>query len=156
MIGNDIVDLSQAAKESNWKRTGYLEKLFTMAERFLIHVAKDPEAMVWLLWTMKESAYKAHTKDTKIRTFAPSLICCNNVIVHPTSATGNVSYMGHLYYTQSTLSETYIHTIAGEKTGILKRLKLKISDYDESDSAYRNSNPASVSHHGKYLALIYL
>ena len=156
MIGNDIVDLSQAAKESNWKRTGYLEKLFTMSERFLIHVAKDPEVMVWLLWTMKESAYTAHTKDTKIRTFAPTLLCCSNVVVHPTWATGNVFYQGKMYYTQSTLSEAYIHTIASEKTKVLNNLQLKISDYDESDSAYRNSNPASVSHHGKYLALIYL
>ncbi|TCC86697.1 4-phosphopantetheinyl transferase family protein [Pedobacter hiemivivus] len=156
MIGNDIVDLSQAAKESNWKRTGYLEKLFTMAERFLIHVAKDPEVMVWLLWTMKESAYKAHAKETKIRTFAPTLLCCTNVVVHPTLATGNVFYQGKMYYTQSTLSEAYIHTIASEKTKVLSSLQLKISDYDESDSAYRSTNPASVSHHGNYLALIYL
>lgn len=155
MIGNDIVDLNQAAKESNWRRSGYLEKLFTMAERFLIHVAKDPEIMIWLLWTMKESAYKAHTKDTKIRTFAPTLICCNNIIMHPKLATGHVSYQGNMYYTQSTLTEAFIHTIAAAKREELNRIKLKISHYNESDSSYRSSNPASVSHHGNYLALIY-
>jgi lactate dehydrogenase-like 2-hydroxyacid dehydrogenase len=28
-IGNDIVDLALARKESNWKRPGYLNKIFT-------------------------------------------------------------------------------------------------------------------------------
>ncbi|WEK20837.1 MAG: 4'-phosphopantetheinyl transferase superfamily protein [Candidatus Pedobacter colombiensis] len=156
MVGNDIVDLSQASKESNWKRTGYLEKIFTVAERFLIHIAKDPDLMVWLMWTMKESAYKAHTKEVKTITFAPTLISCNNMIIHQKTATGDVLYQGKRYYTQSSISRAYIHTIAATKTAILNSLQLKISDYDNSDYSYRSTNPASVSHHGNYLALIYL
>jgi hypothetical protein len=39
VIGNDIVDLALARKESNWKRPGYLNKIFTTKE-LLIHLLK--------------------------------------------------------------------------------------------------------------------
>lgn len=156
MIGNDIVDLQLAAVESNWKRKGYLEKIFTPTERFLIHSAKDAEIMVWLLWTMKESVYKAATDRSKIRTFAPCSLNCNNLVLHEDTATGSIIYEHHKYFCQSTLTRSYIHTIAAIKPLLLKEAKLKISDYDEKDFSYRASNPSSVSHHGQYLALIYL
>jgi hypothetical protein len=45
VIGNDIVDL--AWKESNWKRPGYLNKIFTTKEQLLISSAENPNTMVW-------------------------------------------------------------------------------------------------------------
>ena len=33
MIGNDIVDLDLARKESNWKRKGFLDKIFSLQEQ---------------------------------------------------------------------------------------------------------------------------
>lgn len=156
MIGNDIVDLHQAAKESNWKRNGYLEKIFTAHEQFLIQSAKDAEMMVWLLWTMKESVYKASSRETKIRSFNPTSLCTNNLILHDIGATGNLMHQDTLYHCQSILSTNYIHTIASAKSEILNDVMLKIIEYDASDSSYRNTNPSCVSHHGSYLALIYL
>ena len=35
MIGNDIVDLKQAAKDSNWQRPRFLDKVFTKHEQDL-------------------------------------------------------------------------------------------------------------------------
>jgi hypothetical protein len=37
---NDIVDLALARKESNWKRPGYLNKIFTTKEQLLISSAE--------------------------------------------------------------------------------------------------------------------
>lgn len=156
MIGNDIVDLAIAAVESNWQRRGFLDKIFTVAERFLIHSAKDAELMVWLMWTMKESAYKAATDQSKIKSFAPFAFSCNNLIWHNHSAVGNVIYQGEIYFCQSTLTQRYIHTIAATSPALLSGAKLNIAQYDESDRSYRASNPVSVSHHGAFLALIYL
>ncbi len=156
MIGNDIVDLKQAAKESNWKRKGYLEKIFTAHERFLIHSAKNPDIMVWLLWTMKEAVYKACSKETTIRSFNPTFLCSNNLILHNSTATGNVTHQDTLYYCQSILTPEYIHTIAAAEMERLDHVVLKIAGYHASDSSYRSTHPASVSHHGSYLALIYL
>lgn len=156
MIGNDIVDLAAAAKESNWQRRGFLEKIFTPAERFLISSAKDPEMMVWLLWTMKESVYKIFSRETKIRVFAPENIVCNNLIIHKKKATGNVQHQEESYFTRSVLSEKYIHTLAATETPILQKIKVKLSSYEPSDSTYRLTKPDSVSHHGQFLALAYL
>jgi phosphopantetheinyl transferase (holo-ACP synthase) len=58
VIGNDIVDLALARKESNWKRPGYLNKIFTTKEQLLISSAENPNTMVWNLWSRKEAAYK--------------------------------------------------------------------------------------------------
>jgi phosphopantetheinyl transferase (holo-ACP synthase) len=53
VIGNDIVDLALARKESNWKRPGYLNKIFTTKEQLLISSAENPNTMVWNLWSRK-------------------------------------------------------------------------------------------------------
>ena len=34
MIGNDIVDLNLAERQSNWQRPGFLEKQFTIQEQY--------------------------------------------------------------------------------------------------------------------------
>ena len=46
MIGNDIVDLVQARLQSNWKRKGFVEKIFTQKEQELIFSSQNPENMV--------------------------------------------------------------------------------------------------------------
>ncbi|RZM18358.1 MAG: 4'-phosphopantetheinyl transferase superfamily protein, partial [Pedobacter sp.] len=53
MIGNDIVDLLQASKDSDWNRKGYLDKIFTEEEQFLIASEMHSSLVVWLLWSMK-------------------------------------------------------------------------------------------------------
>ena len=62
MIGNDVVDFKQAQRESDWRRPGFLERVFTPSERLYIRHAQDPDRMVWLLWSMKEACYKAHQR----------------------------------------------------------------------------------------------
>jgi phosphopantetheinyl transferase (holo-ACP synthase) len=153
MIGNDIVDLLQAAKDSNWQRNGFLDKLFTPEEQFLISSDIHPPMMVWLLWSMKESAYKIDSRETKLRLFAPVKLVCKNLIIHDSNATGNVWCNDRIYYTRSQFNEDYVHTLAAEQEDELDRASVQIMDYHKE---YRISNPQSVSHHGRYLALAYL
>jgi len=153
MIGNDIVDLKQAAQDSNWKRQGYLDKLFTTEEQFLISSDIQPDIMVWLLWTMKESAYKINSRESKLREFAPVRLICNNLIIRNNTATGNVCYNDKLYYTRSKIEDNYIHTIAATTTAQLDLIKIAVIKTTEHQ--IRIDNPSSVSHHGNYLALVY-
>ncbi|WP_332368793.1 hypothetical protein [Spirosoma telluris] len=44
MIGNDIVDLTQAKQESNWQRKGFLHKLFTLMSNSLFRRQAIPNA----------------------------------------------------------------------------------------------------------------
>ncbi len=112
MIGNDIVDLVQAKLESNWRRKGFLDKLFTVHEQQLIHAASNPDQMVWLLWSMKESAYKLSVQSRGLRIFAPKKIACFVNELTETSVEGSVSYNGEYYKTQSIITSQYIASVA--------------------------------------------
>ena len=84
MIGNDIVDLQLARKESNWQRPRFLQKIFTEEEQHFIHTSSDKDVAVWLLWTGKESVYKIIARLEKRRFFAPKKIVC--LLDKPTSS----------------------------------------------------------------------
>ncbi|SOD79197.1 4'-phosphopantetheinyl transferase family protein [Spirosoma fluviale] len=111
MIGNDIVDLALAKRESNWRRRGYLDKIFTPHEQQLIHSANDPDQLVWLLWSMKESAYKLAVRRTGNRIFAPSKIGCHLSEPASETVTGDVFYH-EAYRTKSVMTPQYISTVA--------------------------------------------
>ncbi len=111
MIGNDIVDLAQARQESNWRRRGYLDKIFTPHEQQLIREASDPDQMVWLLWSLKESAYKLAVRTMNKRVFAPVKIACSLQKSIPGTVNGTVVY-GETYQTRSVITAQYISTLA--------------------------------------------
>ncbi|GAB3785726.1 hypothetical protein GCM10028818_47850 [Spirosoma horti] len=111
MIGNDIVDLRQASQESNWRRKGYLNKLFTPHEQHLIHEATDPDRMVWRLWSMKESTYKLAVRKTKNRVFAPVKIACS-LNESAEEATEGCVFHEERYQTRSLITSRYIATVA--------------------------------------------
>ncbi len=120
MIGNDVVDLQLAAGQSNWRRKGFLEKVFTTAEQDLITAATEQEIMVWLLWSMKEAAYKAHQRQFNL---PPRLNWqiqeCKLQDYSSTGASGKVFIEEKEYYTTSEITGAYIHTSAG-KTGEIR------------------------------------
>lgn len=155
MKGNDLVDLNQASKDSNWRRKGYLNKVFTPAEQQLIARAANPDEFVWLLWSMKEAAYKIHNRRTALREYAPVKLNC---LIKNTGSgfySGSVKIEGLVYLTISTIHSTnYIHTHAAETDQELNLIKESIY-LDASNLDYKAMEPACVSHHGRYLALIF-
>lgn len=76
MIGNDIVDIAEIKKNSNWQRPRFLEKLFTLREQALIHNSENKFIMVWRLWSMKEAAYKLYTQLYSGRFYNPKQFEC--------------------------------------------------------------------------------
>lgn len=111
MIGNDLVDLKLAAKQSNWQRNGFLDKLFTPKEQGYILNSDDSFKTVWLLWSMKESAYKAYLQMHNDRFFAPKKLAC-----HLTSKNkGTVLINNTLFFTESEIGEAFIYTVAFTK-----------------------------------------
>ncbi|MEJ6792331.1 MAG: 4'-phosphopantetheinyl transferase superfamily protein [Lacinutrix sp.] len=108
MIGNDIVDLKQAAKDSNWKRSRFLDKVFTQKEQQVIFSAENQHQMVWLFWSMKEAAYKVNMQQFGKRFFNPKRIQCE---LFPKNK-GQVVIDRNKYFTNSTITEDFIHSIA--------------------------------------------
>jgi phosphopantetheinyl transferase (holo-ACP synthase) len=155
MIGNDLVDLQEAQLQSNWRRKGYLEKIFSTAEQEQILKAEQPNQIVWLFWSMKEAVYKIDSKVTGIRSFAPSSLVCSDLSIDGSKATGKVYVNQKTYFTETEINETYIHSIAAQESKRLQRIKKEIYVHPFSRFDYRLRNPACVSHHGQYLALIF-
>ena len=153
MIGNDIVDLLLAKKESNWQRARYLDKLFSPAEQLMIlETQTNPDFMVWLLWSMKEAAYKIISRRTGLHAFIPTKLLCEQISLREGTAQGKVRFSESLYFTKSTFSAEYVHTIAAESTAALEKTRAEISVFQQQ---YQRNILQSVSHHGRYLALAY-
>lgn len=123
MIGNDVVDLAAAAKESNWRRKGFLEKVFSTEERSMISSAMNQHQMVWLLWSMKEAAYKAHQREFQLpRKLNWQSQHCFLKIVSEKEASGKVKIGETEYFTCSEISEAFIHTSAvKQKNRVVKK-----------------------------------
>jgi phosphopantetheinyl transferase (holo-ACP synthase) len=155
MIGNDLVDLQEAAALSNWRRKGYLQKLFTEAERDLIGSSREPDQVIWLLWSMKEAAYKIDSRLTGIRRFAPAALACTEVCIGVFHATGKVMVDQKTYFTESDVNEAYIHSIAAQSRSKLPKIRKEIYQSPLNCFDYKQRNPACVSHHGRYLALVF-
>jgi phosphopantetheinyl transferase (holo-ACP synthase) len=159
VIGNDVIDISAAGRDSNWQRKGFIEKLFTATERQLIHAGANPELMVWILWSMKEAAYKAYNRHTQYRGFIPLKLICSLNVGKGHEITGSVRCGELTFYTKTNFDEKIINTIAVIAGNDINRI-YEIPDaeiikddlgfpyiYTADKTALR---PVSVSHHGEY------
>lgn len=163
MIGNDVIDILQSRKESNWQRKGFMEKIFTPNEQSLISDDANPEIMVWMLWSMKEAAYKVYNRQTKIREYIPKKLVCSITSRNLNFTTGNVVCSGNIYHTQTTFSEDKIHTIA---VSVLDDLQKVIEIEKKSIVKDKNGIPylavslgdiiqdVSISHHGRFETVV--
>ncbi|MDN3673427.1 4'-phosphopantetheinyl transferase superfamily protein [Flavobacterium branchiarum] len=159
MIGNDIIDLETAKRESNWKRNRFLDKIFTPQEQFLILNSDVPEIMVWNLWSRKEAAYKIYNRDTNINGYFPTKLIC----FYESANLGTVSINNNLYHTKTIITKDCIHTVAvSQKENLTKIIKL---DYNTKifknqrlpyiiDTLTKNAIPISISHHGRFIEAV--
>ncbi|MBE0393231.1 4'-phosphopantetheinyl transferase superfamily protein [Flavobacterium sp. PL002] len=161
MIGNDIIDLALAKKESNWNRPRFLQKIFTDYEQSLILKAENPEIMVWNLWSRKEAAYKIYNRETGIRAYIPLQLSCN----YQDIKSGEVHCNGTVYCTKTTIKNDEIHTIAVTNKEYFnqiidlsnRNLVLKIKGIPYlTNPITKEKNPVSISHHGRFKAIISL
>lgn len=159
MIGNDIVDLALARKESNWKRNGFLNKLFTSNEQRLINSSINQEVTVWDLWSRKEAVYKIFNRKTGIRKFNPIQLECldRNLDI------GKIVFENQVYYTKTKITSEFIYTEAVlnvndfNKIQCISRPSVILKEdgvpYYVSNSVKR---PLSITHHGRFEKIITL
>jgi len=161
MIGNDIVDLALSLKESNWKRKGFLNKIFTENEQIHIIKSDNPENMVWNLWSRKEAAYKIFNRNTGVRIYNPIQFECFDT----DKSIGKVMNNGILYYTKTEINLDYIHTVSAlnrtdfESIKILNRsneiIKIEGIPFFKSDNL-KVLHPISISNHGRFEKIVSL
>ena len=131
MIGNDIIDLRLTSGNNNWKRKGYLNKIFCEEEQDHILNSKDPELSVWLLWAMKESAYKAHQRRFDLpRRFNPKAFRCEIIEDKSTTIFGKVRIDTNSYHTKASISNEYIYCFAtlNSSTNFVQKIYFEPTD----------------------------
>jgi phosphopantetheinyl transferase (holo-ACP synthase) len=155
MIGNDVVDLALARKESNWRRSGYLQKIFTVNEQLLIKSSSDPELLVWEFWSRKEAAYKIYNRETGIRAFIPKELECFS----RDNSENYVLCKGKYYFTRTVLQNDCLHSIAATNLAhfdLIVPLNKMQSIIKVDGIPYTNCDTngelkaVSISHHGRY------
>lgn len=159
MIGNDIIDLNLAKTQSNWKRKGYLDKIFTSKEQSFIFKSSNPNEMVWSLWSRKEAVYKILIQQGKKSGYFPIKIECLDAEFEM----GIVCFDSELYYTKTILSKKNIHSIAVtnlsdfEKVNSFKK-RMVFQKIDTIPYVYFNQKcySASKSHHGNFEIIVWL
>lgn len=168
MIGNDIVDLQLAKKESNWKRKGFLDKIYTKNEQKLILTSENPEITIWNLWTRKEAAYKIFNRNTQIRTFNPIKLECLNVCLNENETFGIVKLNNTIFLTKTTINSDFINSLAfvdkkqkyeseifeiEAYSSFLKQQKIVKNQF--GIPCFHNKNElVSIAHHGRYCSYI--
>ena len=163
MIGNDIVDLVLARKESNWKRKGFLDKIFTDSEQLCILNSENQENTVWSLWSRKEAAYKIYNRETGNRLYNPLQFECFDLEVSIEFIFGKVTRDNYIYYTKTIVNQDYIYTVAVvnrndfdticelvNTDNIIKKETIP-NWIDKKKSILK---PASISHHGRFTKII--
>ncbi|MDJ0646580.1 MAG: 4'-phosphopantetheinyl transferase superfamily protein [Flavobacteriaceae bacterium] len=140
MIGNDIIDLQLAAHQSDWQRRGFLEKIFTKSEQEIILNSRNPFQTVWLLWSMKESVYKAFVQQHFRRFFNPKKLRCRLFDVNR----GTVRINGIEYSTRSQVDNKFIHTIVSADAFFL----LRIGNSNRQEDVYQSLLLAFSKHCG--------
>ena len=159
MIGNDIVDLALAKKESNWKRKGYLDKIFTASEQLLIQKSTNQELAIWNLWSRKEAVYKIILQKGGKRGYYPIKIECLDLNLE----NGMVQFENQIFYTKTIATEEWIYSLAVEyekdfrniKTLVNSHLLFKV-DGIPFISINNDVKNASKTHHGKFEKIVYL
>ena len=156
MIGNDVVDLVLAQKESNWKRKGFLNKLFTSLEQDFIQKAPNQDEMVWMLWSIKESVYKAYQRINYNEGFYPIKI---EIVEINSKNESIIQLFGTFFYGKTTIDKDFIKTIAVLHKADFNRIQyLKTSDYSKNENGLpielHSNKPISVSHHGRIREIV--
>ncbi|CAM3936585.1 4'-phosphopantetheinyl transferase superfamily protein [Flavobacterium cucumis] len=156
MIGNDVVDLDLALKESNWKRKGFLTKVFTDFEQNLIQKATNKDEMVWTLWSLKESVYKASQRIFYVQGFFPKKIAVVALNKNKDSVT---FYDNKKFYGKTSIERNCLHSfvvIKKEDFNFILNLESKTYEKDGNGLPFEKESkiPLSVSHHGQYLKII--
>ena len=117
MVGNDIIDINETRRSSNWERPRFMQKIFTKKEQSIISVSNDPFTTVWHLWSMKESAYKVFIQAGGNRFFNPTKIECSldsskngQVKIDTITLRTNTSINANFIFSTATINNSDIDT----------------------------------------------
>jgi len=136
-IGNDLVAFSEL---KFFNRPGYKEKAFTPAEICMEQV-HNCDCYYGVLWSCKESAYKAFVKSGFRKSFASGMYEVKlQSEKKENSFTGTVNYKNSIFYTKSEIiKDKYIHTLASNSPEGLETALHDVKYIPENSYEFQNT-----------------
>lgn len=131
MIGNDLIDLNVAGGNSRWQEQRFLDKLFTQEEQTFILKDDLRYQNIWLLWSMKESAYKIYSRKLKSSRFNPKFFSCTMT----SETTGMVSFDNQVVNTTTEFDSNIIYTTAHLQDTLRITKNIVLTGQSQSDKS---------------------
>lgn len=161
MIGNDVVDLILAKKESNWKRKGYLDKLFSNTDQDFIKNANNQDEMVWMLWSIKESTYKAYQRICYNQGFYPLKIKIESLNLIEAIYFSKVKLFEINFYGKTIIENEIVKTVVVKNENDFANLvSCNSAEYQKNSNGLpfevHSKKPISISHHGRSREVLFL
>ncbi len=116
LIGNDVVDLTDAECSLNNLHSRFMDRVFSARERETIFASPDPKRTLWLHWAAKESAYKAAVKGDPELTFSPRRFRVRLQAGYDAWPRGTVEYGAKEMQFRGSLSRYRVHVVAASKS----------------------------------------
>ena len=108
MIGSDIVDLDDPDADPGRLHPRFDGRVFDPRERSLIAASTQPGRTRWILWALKESAYKAARKEEPATVFSPARF----VVSRQDAASAIVCACGRRFRASISCGPGYVHAVA--------------------------------------------
>ena len=108
MIGDDIVDLHDPDGDPWRLHPRFDGRVFHPSERALIAASTQPGRTRWILWALKESAYKAARKEEPATVFSPARF----VVSRQDAASAIVCACGRRFRASISCGPGYVHAVA--------------------------------------------
>jgi phosphopantetheinyl transferase (holo-ACP synthase) len=108
MIGNDVVDLADPDADPGRLHPRFDGRVFHPSERALIAASAQPGRTRWILWALKESAYKAARKQEPTTVFSPLRF----VVSLRDAASAIVCVGGRRFRASISSRPGYVHAVA--------------------------------------------
>lgn len=113
MVGNDVVDLSDPETLRDARHSRFDRRVFAPVELEALSSSPDRERMRWILWSAKESAYKAARRLRSDTVFSPT-----RFVVHlDRSLRGFVSHGRQLWPVRIGLTGACVHAVVSRWRG---------------------------------------
>ncbi len=172
MLGNDIVDLTEAKKQSNIFRSRYFDKTLTASEQYIVQQSVNPELCFWKIWTCKEAVYKSAQREFCFKAFYNPLQFQTHFL---TEDKAKICFNKKVYDIDIKLNSNFIYSytsndfktdycILSSQFSVLQQISTK---FNQPISLNKNENGlpylkllshdkiCSITHHGAYFAIQY-
>jgi phosphopantetheinyl transferase (holo-ACP synthase) len=151
MLGNDVVDLADPETACGGQHPRFDARVFASGERAAIAQSSDPVRTRWILWAVKESAFKGVRRTRPETVFSPAQF----VVGLDSQLRGTVRYRDERYFAIVEANRDFVHAIVSDDHMLTDTLwgSRQIEDGADTDAVADTTRATLASRQARALAL---